>query len=184
MNNVGVPRTSPEAIPLRTSRRTRSSTRDPGPVAVEQFDVEPEVGGVLPQVTVIECLLAVKEHLVHVPEPVLKGGRLGGGGRGEGVRMDLGEREMPEREPDVPAQFGLHPFDGPERLPRVWAFVVAVLNDQGARRRAPDVVDRLVQRLQQRSRLLSHGHAAELTGRRLPAAYWLHRSPGLTRLRG
>ena len=133
MNRVGVPRTSPDASPLSTSRRTRPSDRRAGPVAVEPRDVELELGGIPPQVVVLERLLAMEEQLVHLPEPVLERGRLGRGGRGERVRVDLGQRKVPEREAHTLAQSSLDPFDLPKRPARVGAFVVAVLDDQRAR---------------------------------------------------
>jgi hypothetical protein len=40
---------------------------------------------------------------------------------------------MPEAEPDTAAQFLLDAFDRPERLPRIRALVVAVLEDQPPR---------------------------------------------------
>jgi hypothetical protein len=57
-----------------------------------------------------------------------------------------GQREIPEREPYCVAQLFLHEFDRPERLPRVRALVVAVLQDHPAPGRAADVIDRLVHR--------------------------------------
>jgi hypothetical protein len=53
-------------------------------------------------------------------------------------------------EPDTAAQFLLDAFDRPERLSRIRALVVAVLEDQPPRGRAADVVNRLVDRLQGR----------------------------------
>jgi hypothetical protein len=41
---------------------------------------------------------------VHVPEPALQRGGLSSGRRGEGVRVDARQREVPEREPHVPAE--------------------------------------------------------------------------------
>src|ERR1039457_1337946 len=91
-----------------------------------------ELGGVPAQVAVIERLLPVEQQLVHVPEPALQRGGLSRGRRGEGVRVDAGQREMPEREPHVPAQLLFDLLDRMERLPRVWALVIAVLDDQVA----------------------------------------------------
>ena len=90
----------------------------------------------------------MKEQLVHVPEPVLECGCLGGGRRRERVRVDLGEREVPEGEANAPVELSLDPFDRAKRLPRVGAFVVAVLDDETSGRRAADVIDLLVERLQ------------------------------------
>ena len=85
---------------------------------------------------------------MHVPELVLLGRSLGRGRRGEGVRVNAGQREMPEREPHVPPKLLFYLLDRMERLTRVRAFVIAVLNDQAAGARAPDVIDLLVQRRQ------------------------------------
>ena len=76
---------------------------------------------------------------------LLQGSCLGGGGRPERVRMDLDEGEVPEGETNAPAQFLLDVFDRPKRLPRVWALVVAVLENETSGRRPAGVVDLLVQ---------------------------------------
>jgi hypothetical protein len=52
---------------------------------------------------------------------------------------------MPEREPHVPAKLLFDSLDRVERLPRVRAFVVAVLDDQKAGGRAARVIDVLIQ---------------------------------------
>jgi hypothetical protein len=66
----------------------------------------------------------------------------------ECVRVDAGQREMPEREPQVPGELLLDLLDRVERLPRVRALVVAVLDDQRPGGRAADVIDVLIQRRQ------------------------------------
>jgi hypothetical protein len=53
---------------------------------------------------------------------------------------------VPEREPLVPAQAPPGLLDRVERLPRVRALVIAVLGDQAAGGRTPDVIDFLIQR--------------------------------------
>ena len=58
-----------------------------------------------------------EEQLVQVPEPALQRGSLGGAGRGEGVRVDAAEREVPEREPHVSVEPLFDLLDGMERLP-------------------------------------------------------------------
>ena len=72
----------------------------------------------------------MKEQLVHVPKPALERSGLGRGSRCQGVRVDLRERKMPESEADSAAQSLLDAFDLPKRLPRIRAFVIAVLDDQ------------------------------------------------------
>jgi hypothetical protein len=82
-----------------------------------------------------------------VPELVLEGGGLGCGRSRKGVRVDLGQRKVPESEAEPPDQALLDPFDLSKRLTRVRAFVTAVLHDQAAGRRAADLIDRFVKRL-------------------------------------
>ena len=144
MNRVGVPSTWPEARPLLNVALDPLQHRRASPVAVEGRYVQPELGGVPAQVAVFERLLAVEQQLVHVPEPALPGSGLGRAGRGEGVRVNLGQREMPEREPHVPAELPFDLLDRVVRLPRVRALVIAVLDDQTADGRTPDVIDFLI----------------------------------------
>jgi hypothetical protein len=125
-------------------------------VAVEPRDVEPELERIAAEVVLLERRLAVEEHVVHLPEPALERGGLRCPGRGEGVRVDLGQREVPEGEADALAQLGLDALDRAEGRARVGALVVAVLDDDRRRRRAADVIDRLVQRLDDRLPLLWH----------------------------
>jgi hypothetical protein len=90
----------------------------------------------------------VEQQLVHVPEPALQRGRLGRGRRGQSVRVDAGQREMPEREPYGPAKLAFDLLDRVEGLPRVRALVIAVLDDQVAGGRAANMIDLLIQRRQ------------------------------------
>ena len=66
MNRVGVPLTSPVAIPLSTSRRTPQDVRAAS-VMLEECDVQLELGSVPPQVVVIECILPTEEQLAAWP---------------------------------------------------------------------------------------------------------------------
>ena len=52
-----------------------------GQIGVEPLDVEPELTGIGVEVGVREMRLALLEHVVHLPEPALCAGRLGGLGR-------------------------------------------------------------------------------------------------------
>src|SRR5258707_9726289 len=58
------------------------------------------------------------------------------------------QRKRPDRDPRVPAELLADQLDSVERLPRVRALVVAVLDDQRACGRTADVIDFLVQRRQ------------------------------------
>ena len=151
-----MPRTSPDASPLSTSRRIRRRTPAPALSWSNCCDVEFELGGIAPQVVVFERLLAMKEQLVHVPEAVLERGCLGGGRRCKRVRVDLCEREVPEGEANATVELSFDPFDRAKRLPRVGAFVVAVLDDETTGRWAADVIDLLLERLHGRLAFLRH----------------------------
>src|SRR5580704_14350054 len=99
---------------------------------------------------VLECLLILKEQLVHVPEAILRGSGLGRRCRCQGVWMDAGQREMPEREPHTAIELCFYAHDRPVRLARVRAFVVAVLENPRTRGPSSDVVDAVVHRRQDR----------------------------------
>ena len=112
-----------------------------GPVLVELLDVEFELGCIAAQVVVFERSLAMKEQIVHLPEAVLERGCLGGGRRRERVRVDVCQREVPEGEANATVELSFDPFDRAKRLPRVGAFVVAVLDEDTSGRGAADVID-------------------------------------------
>src|SRR5579859_7343624 len=95
-------------------------------IVFEPRHVEPKLARVAAQVSVLERLLAVKEQLVHPPEPILKGGRLRRLRCGKRMRVDLGQREVPKREPDIPARVGLDALDRPKSLTRIRTLVIAV----------------------------------------------------------
>jgi hypothetical protein len=124
-------------------------------LAVKQRDVELELGCVSPEVLLLECLLAVEEQLMHVPEAMLEGGCLGCCRRGERVRMDLGEGKVAKGEADV-AKSPLDLLDFSKRLARVRALVVAVLEDHATTHGSPNVIDLLVERLDRRLMHLRH----------------------------
>jgi len=67
-------------------------------------------------------------------------------------RVEAGQGKMPEREPHVPPESPSDVLDRAEHLPRVRALVIAVLDDQTAGRRTPDVIDLLIQRRQRSAR--------------------------------
>jgi hypothetical protein len=63
------------------------------------------------------------------------------------MRVDLREREMPEREADAPAQPLLDALDLEKRLPRIRTFVVAVLEDETSACAAADVIELVVEEI-------------------------------------
>ena len=106
-------------------------------VAGEAVDVQLQLGGVAEQVLVIELRVLLEQQIVHLPEGTLRAGRLGRLGRVLGMRVQLGDREVPEREPHVlgvPVDELAHVA---RRRPAERALVVAVLDDLDARRRRP-----------------------------------------------
>jgi hypothetical protein len=86
-----VPVTCPVAEPLRMSRRTLEHGGS-GPVPIEPRDIEAELCGRPPQVVVGKGVLAMEEKRVHGPKLVLERRRFRGGGRRQGMRMQLGQR--------------------------------------------------------------------------------------------
>src|SRR3954454_13077776 len=125
------------------------------PVADEALEVEPKLGRIGAEILVVQRLVAVEEQLVHVPEAALQRGRLGRRGRGERVRMDVGQREVPKREAHA-LQPRLDPPDLVERAARVRTFVVAVLDDQRPGGRPTDMIDGFVERLEDRPLIALH----------------------------
>jgi hypothetical protein len=85
---------------------------------------------------------------MHLPEPLLDCGCLGPRGGGERVLMDLGLREMPEREPHPIAEPPLDALDLAISRACVGALVVPVLDDQASGHATADVIDRVVDRLE------------------------------------
>ena len=81
---------------------------------------------------------------MHVPEPILQRRGFGRDRSRQRVRMDLGERKVPEGEPGAAAQGPLDAFDLPECPPGVRALIIAVLDDQARRGRTADVIDVLI----------------------------------------
>jgi hypothetical protein len=102
-------------------------------VGREAVPVQPLGRRVLPKLRVVELLLVLEEAVVHRPERALPASRLGGLSRVLGVRVDVGEREVPEDEAQPVAEVRLHLLHDRVGPPRVRALVVAVLH-QGDRR--------------------------------------------------
>ena len=80
-----------------------------------------------------EALLVREQQVVHVPEPALRAGCLGGQRGAQGSMVNLGEREVPECEPQVvrqhPLQLVHHAMGGAAER----ALVVAVLDERDRR---------------------------------------------------
>jgi hypothetical protein len=81
-----------------------------GVCAPRQLDLEPieiqrKLGGIRNVVFVLQRILSLVQHVVHLPEPALCGCRLRGLGRVLGVWMNLRQREVPEHQPHLIAEF-------------------------------------------------------------------------------
>ena len=148
--------TSPDAIPLRNVATDALEHRLAFEVGVKASELEAELARVLAQIRVIERLLAAIEDLVHLPVPALARCGLGCPGGGERVGMDLGQRKVAKREPQIAAELLLHPLDLAVRPPRVRTLVIAVLEDHMGAVGATNVVYRLVQRLDFRLSSVRH----------------------------
>src|SRR5580658_2432765 len=72
----------------------------------------------------------LEQQLVHLPELALLRGGLGRLRGLLGVRMDLGDREVPEDKPDLRRVPVEHAVDVAERAPAVRALIVTVLQDR------------------------------------------------------
>src|SRR5690242_19080703 len=66
------------------------------------------------------------------------------------MRMDLGQREVPEREAHATGELRLDPLDRAVRLARIRTLVIAVLDDQPSARGSANVVT-VLQRLDHRA---------------------------------
>src|SRR3954467_14625201 len=91
----------------------------------------------------LEHRLAMEQHGARLLESILQRGGLRSQRRGEGVRVDLGQREVPERKANGATESLLDAPDLPERPARIRALVIAVLDDQVSRRAAAHVIDRV-----------------------------------------
>src|SRR5918996_4388001 len=86
----------------------------------EAVEVEAELLGVADEVVEAKSVLMVEQEVVHLPERALVGGRLRGLGGELGMRVDVGERQVP---PDVHAvaELAEELTDDPPRLAAVGA---------------------------------------------------------------
>jgi hypothetical protein len=126
-------------------------------VVLEALDVEAKLFAVCTQVVVGECFLPMEEELMHLPEAVLERRRLGCAGGSYGMRMDLSQRKVAKGKANTIGKFSLDALDLMERLPRVGAFVIAVLENQRASLLAADMVNRVFDRRDDR-RLVMRRH--------------------------
>ena len=85
-----------------------------------------DLAAVAAKIMILERLLVVEEHVVHLPEPALPRRRLGGHRGRQGVRVDLDQREVPEHEANALTQLRLDLLDRAVGGTGVWALVVAV----------------------------------------------------------
>ena len=114
------------------------------PILVEALPIQAEITCVAAEVFVLERVLPMEEAFVHVPESILARRCLGCGCGSQGVRMDLGQGEVPEDKANAAFEPPLHALDLPESLPGVGALVVAVFNEERSSLGSADVVDQRV----------------------------------------
>src|SRR5260370_1199434 len=103
----------------------------PRQLALKLLRIEPEVLRIPQQVRLLERVLVSKEHIVHLPERALRARRLGGLRGLLGMRMDAGERKVPEHEAELvwlPREQLL--YDAIRRA-GIRALVVAVHHERG-----------------------------------------------------
>jgi hypothetical protein len=86
-------------------------------------------------------LLALKNLVVHFPEPTMRSGEFGAFGGGLGVGVDLPQGKMPENKIQVLGEVLLHHIDNRMSEAAMRALVIAILYE-GYRRtdRTPDVI--------------------------------------------
>ena len=142
---VGVPRTSPEASPLSTSRRMRRLTSGPTRSSSKRATSRPSCSAYPRRSSSSSPFCRLKEKLVHGPETALHGGCLGGGGRPERMRMDLDEGKVPGKQNEPARSVPARRIRSHETLAGSKGTVVAVLEDQSSGRRPAGVVDLIVQ---------------------------------------
>ncbi len=98
-------------------------------VIAKSPDVEPEIGGLLYDCVHLQHSLVLEQPPVHLPECGLSVRRFRGLGGELGQRMHLGERELPEGEPDRSSQALLNDAQDVLGGAAVEALVVAVLEE-------------------------------------------------------
>jgi len=112
-----------------------------GELAREPLDVEPEGVGVRDEILVAQRVLVLEEPVVHLPEPALGAGGLGGLRRQLGVRMHVRQGEVAIDEAQALAHPPAHLVHDRMRRAAVGTLVVAVLQQRdGCRHGAADVI--------------------------------------------
>jgi len=96
----------------------------------EPVDVETERRRVAQEVLGIERALVREEKVVHLPEASLGAGGLGGLGSLERMQVDLAERKIAKREPQIVAEDLSNLHDGRMRGSAVGALEVTVLDER------------------------------------------------------
>jgi hypothetical protein len=101
-----------------------------GPLALESVRFQSQIDRVLMEIVILDRVLVLKQMLVHHPELALCAGRFGGCRGSASVRVNFLEREMPEDKAQIIWVLALQRVDAVARHSRVWAFVVAVLEQR------------------------------------------------------
>ena len=129
MKKVGVPFT-PLRTPLRKSSRTRGACVLVGELLLKALLLESDRRGVFREVSIVERPLMFEEGSVHLAEAPLSRSGFRCFSRMLGMRMYLGEREVPEDETQARTELFLNAFDYRVRTAAVGTLEIAVFDER------------------------------------------------------
>jgi hypothetical protein len=149
-------------------------------VGDESLEVEIEGARVPDQVSQAKAILVCELQIVHLPEPALRTGCLGRFGRLVGMRVDLRQRKVAIREPQVVPHDLPNLFEDRMSCAAKRALVVAVLDECYWSRRRPQYVIPLTDRYGQSWTFENDGHAGTEAAAIDSSAARIPSAPGLT----
>ena len=122
-----------------------STTRE---ILFEPVHLQPELRGVGEEVCMAQCMASREQQIVHFPELPVSTCRFGGLSRHLGVRVHIGEREMPEHVTEMGAVRVEEPTNDRFGLTAVGALEVGVFDEgHDCIVRSPDVVASRIDRV-------------------------------------
>src|SRR5204863_3367145 len=99
-------------------------------LARKTLSVDADPRGVHRKVVVLEGILVVVEHVVHLPKPSLRCGRLRRLGSVLGVRVRLAERKIAENEAEPLAHIAAQVLNDGMRTPAMRTLEIAILDER------------------------------------------------------